>query len=239
VNFGNWNLQRYQKRMPFHLSGWQDRDQSDSRWDDSDTWDDVSYSSRGSRLPLTYSGIILVICVAFFLLSQAAPDFVEDYLALNPVFVTIHPWTLITHMFLHASFDHLLFNMIFLFFFGTILERRVGESRFLLIFIVSGLIGALGQMFITPAGYMMGASGALYGVLGCLAVIAPEIRVLLFFVIPLSIRASVVLFAFLDFVMMGSPDSIAHMAHISGLVAGLAYGWMLKDRYGSQNLYRY
>jgi membrane associated rhomboid family serine protease len=67
--------------------------------------------------------------------------------------------------------------------------------------------------------------------MGCLAVIAPEIRVLLFFVIPLSIRAAVVLFAILDFTMMGSADSIAHMAHITGLLAGLAYGGILKDRY--------
>ena len=78
---------------------------------------------------------------------------------------------------------------------------------------------------------MVGASGALYGVMGCLAVIAPEITVLIYFVIPLSIRAAIVLFAVIDFTMMGSADGIAHMAHITGLLAGLAYGGMLKDRY--------
>jgi membrane associated rhomboid family serine protease len=132
-------------------------------------------------------------------------------------------------MFVHANFDHLFLNMLFLFFFGMELERRVGESRFLEIYLLSGVVAAVGQMLIS-GGSMVGASGALYGVMGCLAVIAPEIRVLLFFVIPLSIRASVVLFALLDFLMMGSADNIAHMAHIVGLLVGLAFGQMMKNQ---------
>jgi membrane associated rhomboid family serine protease len=204
----------------------------DDRWNDPDPWEDDHFSpAKGFRLPLTYSGMILVICVLLFFVRVIAPAFTFNYLALNPAFVASRPWTLVTHIFIHANMEHLFFNMLFLFFFGTELERRVGESRFLQIFMISGLVAAIGQMVVVPTGYMMGASGALYGVMGCLAVIAPEIRVLLFFVIPLSIRAAVVLFAVLDFTMMGSADSIAHMAHITGLIAGLAYGGMLKDRY--------
>jgi len=213
------------------LAGWREQE-PEGRWNDPDPWDDSRYSGSGRfNLPFTYSGMILVVCVAFYLVKLIAPAFAFDYLALNPATLAFRPWTLITHMFLHGSMEHLFVNMILLFYGGTLLERIVGENRFLQIFIVSGIIGAIGQMLITPAGDMMGASGALYGVLGCLAVIAPEIRVLLFFVLPLSIRASVFLFAFLDFAMMGTADSIAHMAHITGLVAGLAYGMMLKDKY--------
>jgi len=213
-------------------SGWQRDEVRDDRWNDPDPWgDDRFSSSRGFRLPLTYSGIILVICVLLFFVRYLAPAFTSNYLALNPAFVAARPWTLITHMFVHDDIPHLLVNMIVLFFFGTELERRVGESKFLQIFIISGLVAAIGQMAVVPTGSMVGASGALYGVMGCLAVIAPEITVLIYFVIPLSIRAAVVLFAVLDFAMMGSGDSIAHMAHITGLLAGLAYGGMLKDRY--------
>jgi membrane associated rhomboid family serine protease len=213
-------------------AGWKRGEGRDDRWNDPDPWGDDRYSPAGGfRLPLTYSGMILAICVLLFFVRVLAPAFTFNYLALNPAFVAARPWTLITHIFVHANMDHLFFNMLFLFFFGTELERRVGESRFLQIFMISGLVAAIGQMAVVPTGYMMGASGALYGVMGCLAVIAPEIRVLLFFVIPLSIRAAVVLFAVLDFAMMGSADSIAHMAHITGLIAGLAYGGMLKDRY--------
>lgn len=208
-----------------------DRDYGDA-WDDPDPWeDDRTHSPPRSSLPLTCSGVILAICVILFLVRLAAPSFALNYLALNPALVMSRPWTLITHMFMHANFNHLFFNMIFLFFFGTELERRIGENRFLMVFIVSGLVAAFGQMAVVPVGFMLGASGALYGVMGCLAVIAPEIRVLLFFVIPMSIRASVVLFAILDFTMMGSADSIAHMAHISGLVAGVVFGETMKRRY--------
>ena len=201
-------------------------------WDDPDPWEDNrTHSPPRSSLPLTISGMILTLCVLLFLVRLAAPSFAFNYLALNPALVMPRPWTLITHMFMHANFNHLFFNMIFLFFFGTELERRIGENRFLMVFIVSGLVAAFGQMAVVPVGFMLGASGALYGVMGCLAVIAPEIRVLLFFVIPMSIRASVVLFAILDFTMMGSADSIAHMAHIAGLVAGVVFGETMKRRY--------
>lgn len=225
-------LERIWARRLSLQAGWQNEGDRDDRWDDPDPWDDDRFSSsRGFKLPLTYSGMILAICVLLFFVRFVAPVFTFNYLALNPALVAARPWTLITHMFVHADIPHLLVNMIVLFFFGTELERRVGESKFLQIFIISGLVAAVGQMAVVPTGYMMGASGALFGVMGCLAVIAPEIKVMIYFVIPLSIRAAVVLFAVLDFTMMGSADSIAHMAHITGLLVGLAYGGMLKDRY--------
>jgi len=216
-------------------AGWQRDGSRDDRWNDPDPWNDDRFSpSGGFRLPLTYSGIILVICVLLFFVRVVAPSFAFNYLVLDRALVAARPWTLITHMFVHYDIPHLLVNMIVLFFFGTELERRVGESKFLQIFIISGLVAAIGQMAVVPTGSMMGASGALFGVMGCLAVIAPEITVLIYFVIPLSIRAAIVLFAVIDFAMMGSADSIAHMAHITGLLAGLAYGGMLRDRYRSR-----
>jgi len=164
-------------------------------------------------------------------LSLIAPGFVYSYLALNPDHLMQRPWTLITYMFVHASFDHLFWNMLFLFFFGMELERRVGDRKFLQIYLLSGIVAATAQMLIS-SGSMVGASGALYGALGCLAIIAPEIRVLVFFVIPLSIRASVVLFALIDFLTLGAADNIAHMAHITGLLVGLAFGYAMKKRPG-------
>lgn len=174
-------------------------------------------------LPVTYSGLILLACIVVFLVNLVIPDFVEDYLVLNLGYVMQRPWTLITYMFVHADFNHIFWNMVVLFFFGMELERRVGENKFLQIYIFSGIVAALGQMMIS-GGSLMGASGALYGVMGCLAIIAPEIRILLFFVIPMSIRGAVVLYALFDFLTLGSADNIAHMAHIVGLLVGLAYG---------------
>ena len=183
-----------------------------------------SWHSRiPSGLPVTYSGLILLACIVVFFIQLIIPNFVDSYLALNPDYVMQRPWTLITYMFVHANFNHLFWNMVVLFFFGMELERRVGENKFLQIYMFSGIVAAFGQMMIS-SGSMVGASGALYGVMGCLAMIAPEIRILLFFVIPVSIRGAVVLFVLIDFLTLGSADNIAHMAHIVGLLVGLAYG---------------
>ncbi len=190
----------------------------------------------GALMPVSYSGIILLICILVFFLSRITPGFVRDYLVLNSFFVVERPWTILTHMFVHFSFDHLFFNMLFLFFFGMELERRVGGRKFLQIYILSGIVAALAQMAVT-SGSMVGASGALFGALGCLAIIAPEIRVLLFFVIPMSIRWAVVLFALIDFVFMGSADNIGHMAHIAGLFVGLAFGQMMKSQAQRRDYY--
>lgn len=206
-----------------------------------DEWGDpatpgASWLDRiGGLMPVSYSGMILLICIIVFFLAQIAPGFVHNYLALIPYYVYERPWMILTHMFVHFSFDHLFFNMLFLFFFGMELERRVGGRKFLQIYLLSGIVAALAQMTVTSAP-MVGASGALFGALGCLAIIAPEIRVLLFFIIPMSIRWAVVVFALADFLFMGSADNIAHMAHIAGLFVGLAFGQMMKNQ--ARYLYR-
>jgi membrane associated rhomboid family serine protease len=168
-----------------------------------------------------------LICIIVFFLNFITQGFVNASLALNPDYVMQRPWTLLTHMFVHANFDHLFLNMLVLFFFGMELERRVGGTKFLEIYFLSGIVAALGQMMIS-SGFLVGASGALFGVMGCLAIIAPEIRVLLFFIVPMSIRALVVLYALMDFLLMGASDNIAHMAHIVGLLVGLAFGLLMK-----------
>jgi uncharacterized protein len=194
-------------------------------------WESHEETENGWRrgmpsLPISISGIILVACIAIYLLSLVAPSFVYGYLALNPAYLLQRPWTLVTYMFVHASFDHLFWNMLFLFFFGIELERRVGEKTFLVIYLLSGITAALVQILVFPS-ILVGASGALFGIMGCLAVIAPEIRVLIFFVIPLSIRAAIVLFALVEFLSFGAADNIAHMAHIAGLLVGVAFGYAM------------
>jgi membrane associated rhomboid family serine protease len=187
-----------------------------------------------SGLPISLSGVILIICFLVFLIAQVATGFVINYLALIPAILFERPWTIVTYMFVHLTFDHLFWNMLFLFFFGPALEQRIGEKMFLGIYLLSGVVAALAQVLILSGIDsfipMVGASGALFGILGCLAIIAPEIRVLLFFVIPLSIRWAVVLFALVDFLSLGSLDNVAHMAHIAGLFVGLAFGYVLRRK---------
>lgn len=215
--------------VDWHREDYRRRDWSDS-WTDSRTW--KTRLQSGLRLPVTASGLILILCVAVYIISLISPSFVYNYLALNPGLLAQRPWTIITHMFVHASFDHLFWNMLFLFFFGTELERRAGEGRFLTIYLLSGVAAAIGQMLVS-SGSLVGASGALFGVLGCLAIIAPEIKILLFFVIPLRIQYAVVLFALMDFALSGTGDSIAHAAHLTGLLVGLIFGYFMMGQHKS------
>src|SRR4051794_24121962 len=80
-------------------------------------------------------------------------------------------WRLFTSMFLHASFFHLLVNMYSLYFVGTILEQLIGRWRFLLLYLVSGIAGSAGALILSPLTPTVGASGAIFGVLGGLFIL--------------------------------------------------------------------
>jgi len=179
-----------------------------------------------------YSLTILTICILAFFLDIIFPGITDD-LALYPDRILSQPWTLITHMFLHSGPLHILFNMMFLFFFGPELERRIGGKRFLIVFFVSGLIAALGyslwSVFVLGSGApAVGASGALFGIFACLAVLAPHIQVYVYF-IPMKITYALIFFALFDLLFIGSGDQIARSAHLSGLVAGLLFGRSIKQ----------
>lgn len=218
--------------------GWRDGGwgKKDSRWDLDDRWDDDRWKSGKKdyfTLPVSATMVILAICVLFSLARLIAPVPVMNYLALNPSLVMLRPWTLITHIFLHASFGHLFWNMLALFFFGTELERRLGDRMFLTVFLVSGVIGGIVEMMFST-GFMLGASGGLMGVMGCLALIAPEIRVIIFPIpIPIGIPVATVLLALMDMfyqVSLGGADGIGHVAHLAGLGVGLLFGKMLAGK---------
>ena len=156
---------------------------------------------------------------------------------------TTHPeyvWTWVISVFSHGSPTHLLFNAIALYFFGPIVERQVGSRKFAALFLVSGILAGLGQVGVGlltgEEVAVLGASGALMAIMGVLAVTSPELKVLLFFFIPMSIRTLTVLFAaFSIFAFVangGILDGVAHFAHLVGLLVGLWYGNRIKDRIG-------
>ena len=147
------------------------------------------------------------------------------------------PWTLITHMFLHSRqpetiIFHLLFNMMALFFFGPYLEKLIGKKSFIVVYLVSGIIAALGFILLegnTGIG-LVGASGAVYGILGTIAVLDPNLRVYVYF-IPMKIKYMIVIFALISIYFMSESGSmIAHAAHLSGIIVGLAFGAYYRDK---------
>ena len=190
-----------------------------------------------------YSLTILVIAILSFFISQIIPGYFS-YLALSPFDMFNHPLkfllNLITHIFLHANGIHILFNMMFLFFFGPELERRIGGKKFLEVFFLSGIIAGIGyslwSLFILNSAIpAVGASGALFGIFACLAILAPDIQVYVYF-IPMKITYALIFFALFDLIFIGSGDPIARSAHLSGVVAGLVIGKELK---GKRQSYRY
>lgn len=152
------------------------------------------------------------------------------YLAFFPAFAFGSPWMFITSIFLHADFNHLLFNMIALFFLGINLERIVGRRNFAMLFIASGLIGNLGYLLtatnpLTPA---IGASGAVYGVMGTLAVLLPRMRIFIYGILPIPMIVLAILWGLMDFMGLFAPSGIAHGAHLGGMFVGVAYGLYIR-----------
>ncbi|RMH22449.1 MAG: rhomboid family intramembrane serine protease [Gemmatimonadetes bacterium] len=148
--------------------------------------------------------------------------------------VPLRPWGLLTYMFLHAGFGHLFFNMLALFFFGPRLEARLGGRGFLGLYLLSGLGGAVLTFLLAFNAPVIGASGAVFGVMAGYARYWPHDRVLIWGIVPVPVR---ILVAFLVATsiysgMAGTNSGVAHFAHLGGLGAGWLYLWILDRRLG-------
>ena len=141
---------------------------------------------------------LLAANVAIFFVFQMMPALtpLERELVLVPAAVLARPWTPFTYMWLHAGFGHLFFNMLALYFFGPRLEQRLGSTHFLALYLVSGLGGAALSFInplapgVIPMTAIVGASGAIYGVILAYAMIWPQDRVMIWGVFPTYFRVS-------------------------------------------------
>jgi membrane associated rhomboid family serine protease len=185
------------------------------------------------KLPYSgyYSYFIIGACVAIFILQLILGSRFTDLLTLSMGTLLSHPWGIITSIFLHGGFMHLFFNMLVLFFFGPLLERRIGSKSFLALFFGSGIIAGLAQVMVFPASAVIGASGAIFGILGALTVLMPDLKIILYFV-PVKMVYATILFAILDLlpVLTGTADGVAHIAHLAGLAVGLAAGFWYRQK---------
>lgn len=153
-------------------------------------------------------------------------------MAFFPAYALLEPWTFITSIFLHADFVHLFFNVFALFFFGIYLERVIGNRAFAALFFVSGAVGNLGYLVTSMNPYVpaIGASGAIYGVIGALAVISPSLLVYVYGFIPVPMALAAVMWALIDLAGLFVPSGVAHGAHLGGMVVGVLYGAYLRIR---------
>jgi hypothetical protein len=173
--------------------------------------------------------VLIAVCFIVFILELFTA--IEQYTYFVPAYALSRPWTFVTSIFLHADFSHLFFNMFALFVFGTYLEQRISEKNYLLIFFLAGIVGNLGYMLTafgstTPG---LGASGAIYGIMGAVAVLEPYATFYLSFV-PMPMIFAAFIWTLTEFLGLFAPGNIAHGAHLAGLFIGAAFGFYLRKQ---------
>jgi len=166
---------------------------------------------------------LIIANVGLYALSLAAPGLMNAMM-LVPAYVLVRPWTLVTYMFMHASPSHILFNMLGLYFFGPRVEDELGGARYLWLYFISGLMGAVLSFVFTPFAAIVGASGAIYGVFLAFAYFWPRERIFIWGIVPIEARWLVIGMTGLSlFGGLGSEGNIAHFAHLGGFVGAYIY----------------
>jgi membrane associated rhomboid family serine protease len=173
--------------------------------------------------------LILTNAVIFLLQSLTGSDrFVAVVFGLVPQLVLTRGWVwqLVTYMFLHHGFWHIFFNMFALWMFGSPLERVWGPRGFLRYYFLTGIGGGLCYLLFNMDSAIptVGASGAIYGLLVAYAVLFPDSIIYLWFFIPIKAKWFALGFGIIEFAASFRPgDSIAHLAHLGGMVIGYLY----------------
>ena len=201
-----------------------------------------------SRIPKVTKNLILVNVVVYVATLINQNFMVGTFGLFYPTSPYYHWWQVVTHMFMHGGFLHILFNMYTLFIFGVVVERIIGAKKFLLFYFVCGLGAAalhMGAQYVEMQALMnaasktalesiavlkstptVGASGAIYGVLIGYAMLFPQSKMTLIFPpVTLSAKWMVIIFAAIELFtgVAGFADGVAHFAHLGGMLIG----WIL------------
>lgn len=201
---------------------------------------------RNFSITLNLIIINVIAFILFFILLSQNISYL-DYFILKPfnIFQGKYLWTFLTSMFLHGGFFHLFVNMFSLFFVGSLVERLIGKKRFLWFYLIAGIFAGLLFVLIellfptNPEIGAVGASGALFGVVGLLVVLTPNLPVYVMLIpIPIKMKYAGPGLVILLWLISISPTFfggesllIGNTAHLGGLLVGLGYGFYLKKKY--------
>ncbi|MBU0953477.1 MAG: rhomboid family intramembrane serine protease [Nanoarchaeota archaeon] len=179
--------------------------------------------------------LIIAINVIVFLLVFSFPETARELIFLSFSFsagTSGEIWRWITSMFLHVSASHIVLNMLGLWYFGKVLERSVSRQWFLAIYFISGLLGNFAFMM-TSGAPVVGASGAVFGVLGAAMLLNP-MKPAKIFIFPLPLGIVGILFLLFEtMVIFFQPVEFGHVAtiaHIAGVIAGGMFGAFYKPK---------
>jgi len=162
--------------------------------------------------------VLIAVSVAIWLLDRLSGGFLSQWLAYNSALLPTQPWRIVTVLFVHSGVFHILFNMWALFIFGRMLENMLGTWRFLALYFISGIAGSMLVTFLAPGTWVVGASGAIFGLFAA------------FFVLQRSLGNNAVqllVIIGLNLVIGFLPGTnISWQAHVGGVLAGFVTGFV-------------
>ncbi|MCX6006671.1 MAG: rhomboid family intramembrane serine protease [Chloroflexi bacterium] len=185
-------------------------------------------SGEGELIP-----IIVLIIVNFLVyigvnIAQFTNTSILQYLALSRSTFFQTPWTVVSYMFTHQAFFHILANMVTLYFYGSFLNRITGVKTFLSIYFIGGVVGGLFVLLLSsPYSFTIGASGAIFALGGALAVLTPKLKV---FIFPIPAPMPLLVAILIGFLVLAIIPDVSWQGHLGGLLTGLAAGWLLRKR---------
>ncbi len=200
-----------------------------------------AYKKGTILIKLIYVNVAIFLTVniiyLFFFLFNINAGLLDplEWLAL-PAYVDnliFRPWTLITYMFLHEQFFHILFNMLFLFWFGSILVRYFGQKRLLSIYLLGGISGGILYILlynifpvfseIVPYSRALGASASVMAIIVAIAVYKPDYAIHLLFLGPVKLKWIAIFYVGIDIISIRSANAGGHIAHLGGALFGFLY----------------
>jgi membrane associated rhomboid family serine protease len=204
----------------------------------------MSYYNSGNRVqkesPIVFNLIIINVLVFVAQMVFDKPDFsLSDKLAIHGYKSTnFESYQLVTNMFAHGGIGHIFFNMFALYTFGSLLERVWGHKRFLIFYLICGLVASFASLFflkdvivfdgtinqnVLQVNSALGASGAIMGLFAAFAYLFPNSELYIMFIpMPIKAKWAVAIMVAIDLFGQFGPikTGIGHYAHLSGLIAG-------------------
>ncbi len=172
---------------------------------------------------------LIVIMAALFFLQEVVSGRINLYLGLVPLLVwkKFFLWQLLTYIFLHGGISHILFNLLALWMFGGELESYWGSGKFLRYFLFCGIGAGICTVVFSPYQFIpvVGASGAIYGILLAFGWLFPNRLIYIYLLVPIPAKYFVIIFGLIELYssMDGTGGGVAHLTHLGGLIFGILY----------------
>jgi len=175
-----------------------------------------------------YKSILILIAIntLMFIITTIRPH-VANALAVTKPIMNSNYWAIITAMFVHANLLHIAGNMLTLYFFSTFCLQLLDDKWFWLVYFIGGICGNILYLLIGPANSAaVGASGAIFAIGGLIAMMRPNQKVYLYFIVPMPLWVGIGLGFLLTVIISG----VAWQAHLGGLIVGLVAGFFFRRR---------